>query len=446
MPAFFILLLRMLIVTGEQQTQWGNYDFPIRNGQNTRFDQYFIHSSYKKMPIDPYSQLYPVLVFPLGKVAVIYCNNTFEIQDSVFLMKDGTYTGHKSYISRGHPILFDFHVKQNHGGLYQCCYGWDWFSCRIMEVLEVIIRDPSLHRPQVSFGSIPVSIGEDFTVHCRVQENANKFYFQKDGKEVPHQRPSKNEITIQRATEEYVGNYSCSYSRQFLMSKPSDSMMLLITDPHLPQPDISSSSSGPVARGGEIAIQCEIKKPTVIFYLHINENPPKRIIETDGKKCKYYFKNFSVTDQGSYRCSCALPEKPFLISNRSHSLDLFLLDEEANKPRHTDPIAIGVCVTFIILFLLLVIFWYKRRTDALLEETQASGESSFRVLRAHRATKSSGTSKAGRKHLEKELPKDDPATQQQNIVYAELKRYTSDMPQAEAETDDDVVYATITVH
>ncbi|XP_060636417.2 leukocyte immunoglobulin-like receptor subfamily B member 4A [Anolis sagrei] len=442
MPAFFVLLLGILIVIGEEQRPWGNYDFPTWNGQNRRVDQDFNFNN-EKMPINPSSQLYPVLVVSPGKWVTIHCNNTFKIQGSIHLKKDGRFTNHHQFNSRGHPVSFPFIVNHDDGGLYQCCYGQGHFLCRVGEGLELVIRDSRLLRPQVSFGSIPVRIGDVFTVHCRVQINAEKFYFQKDGKEVPHQTPSKNELTIQGASEEHVGNYSCSYSWQFLMSKPSDSMLLLITGADLSQPTISSDASGPVARGAQISITCETKMPPVIFYLHINENPPKRIMDSNEIKSKYYFKNFSETDQGSYSCSCARQEKPFLVSERSHTLNLLLLDEESNKTGHTVLIAIGVCVILFIPFLLLILFWFKRRRDALLEETQTSGERSFRVLRIHRATKHSGTSKSGRKHLEKEPPKDDPATQPQNIVYAELKRYTSDRPQAEAETEDDVIYTTI---
>ncbi|XP_042332698.1 leukocyte immunoglobulin-like receptor subfamily B member 2 [Sceloporus undulatus] len=334
MLTFSILLLGVLLVTGRKMNRC-------------------------KMLVVPSSQLYPTVIVPLGKNATIKCNDTFSAKLPVSLVKNGKKIETPKGGFRSH-IFSIANVSQEHGGLYKCFCGPEAYRDAYGrdEAVEHLIRIPYLPRPRVSFGSVEVGIGKDFTIHCRVQGEASKFYFQKDGKQIPHQHPFEIKITIQRARKEHAGNYSCSYSLPFLMSEPSDPEELT-TDTQIPRPTTSSNS-----------------------------------------------------------------------------------DEES---RLTIPIAIGVCATLLFLFLLLFLGWYKRRRDALLEATETSGERSFRVLRAHWRAKPTGTSTAGEGHMEKQPPKDDSFTQPKDIIYAELRKTSSDS-QEEAEPDNDVVYTTVIVH
>ncbi|XP_033024276.1 LOW QUALITY PROTEIN: leukocyte immunoglobulin-like receptor subfamily A member 2 [Lacerta agilis] len=164
-------------------------------------------------------------------------------------------------IARGMAAFYITNVSRQHGGLYSCYYYSNLFRSNHSEQVKLMIIDQMLGKPNISFSSVDqITLGSNFTIRCQSPHEDVEFYFQNANTQVMHQTTA-NHFIIGRADPRHGGNYQCSYTRHsepFISSEPSNSLLLLLTDPSLPRPSLSLSSVV-VSVGETVSLQCQAK-------------------------------------------------------------------------------------------------------------------------------------------------------------------------------------------
>ncbi|XP_062992964.1 leukocyte immunoglobulin-like receptor subfamily A member 4 [Elgaria multicarinata webbii] len=225
-------------------------------------------------------------------------------------------------------------ISWEHEGNYSCIYRFTkkpFLFSAPSDPLELLVSDPSLPRPVISLNPMEkVFVGQNFTMNCETKAKVRKFYFQRNGDEMDRPWSSYSNIAmfpIDNASRDNGGTYRCSYILldNFTISKPSDPVEFLLTDPNLPRPAISSKPGVSVALGKLVKIRCEVNNGSFVFYLHKSGDPTKRWpMNSDKNMGQHYIRAFSLEDKGKYSCSCAVSERDFVVSEHSKTLELFL--------------------------------------------------------------------------------------------------------------------------
>ncbi|CAI5790774.1 immunoglobulin superfamily member 1-like [Podarcis lilfordi] len=265
-------------------------------------------------------------------------------------------------------------------------------------------------------------------------------------------------FTISDVSKKDAGRYSCSYTsvrQPYLLSEPSNPVELLLTDPQLPRPIISISSRKPFSVGKDVTIVCEIAEGPATVYLHKAGELRKWARDSYANVTEFYFRKITMKDKGNYSCCWAKLRSPFLVSNRSHLLELSVLDDASlnqisNYAQINQSLVVvsGILVFLVFLLLSAAFFWFKGKSNSIQQATQSSDEPSFRVMKRHRVSTPASTLAVGWTRIHKQLPKHDAPTETEDIIYADLKR-EAPHTQEEARSYDgseDLVYAAVFQH
>ncbi|XP_053120285.1 leukocyte immunoglobulin-like receptor subfamily A member 4 [Hemicordylus capensis] len=243
----------------------------------------------------------------------------------------------------GTARFFISSVSQDDGGSYTCSYRpptGEFISSETSDVLELFVLDPN--RPTIFLSPTgQITFGENATFHCQTPQKAVRFYLKKAGDQMSQELMKTNEtlakLTISNVNWKSGGRYSCRYGlslNPFFISKPSEPVELLITDPDLPRPNISLNSDWVAVLGSNVTIQCWAKGPIQVFYLH---KPRGQIIShlavPEGDAEKFIISRVVLEDRGSYRCSYRPSTELFTASETSYDdVKLLVLDPSLPRP------------------------------------------------------------------------------------------------------------------
>ncbi|XP_049988533.1 leukocyte immunoglobulin-like receptor subfamily B member 3 isoform X3 [Alexandromys fortis] len=118
-----------------------------------------------------------------------------------------------------------------------------------------------------------VTIGTEVTIICEGPSNAQEYHFYKEGypdSQVPTSRKDteeKHKIFISSIESHNAGQYSCFYKSPAGISKPSDTLELVVTGVHSSKVTLNSLTSPVVISGGYVTLQCSSKEKYDSFIL-----------------------------------------------------------------------------------------------------------------------------------------------------------------------------------
>ncbi|KAJ6651646.1 hypothetical protein lerEdw1_020764, partial [Lerista edwardsae] len=278
----------------------------------------------------------------LGSPVTIQC--WVEVSSKrFFLHKSGEQMKPQSRKPDGNMVMFTIpNVGRDDGGRYCCSYRPELFiSSETSNYVEMLVLDPSMPRPHIFLRPAEgVALGRNITLRCQSRNSAWRVYLFMAGQQIPHQlmeaKGATANFTIANVSWESGGRYSCGYSLKsdpFILSKFSHPLELLIVDPNLPRPSISLNLPKMPLLGSNATIQCWVRGPSEMFYLHkAGEQMRPRLVKADGDIAVLPINNLGQDDGGKYRCSHR-PESGLLISSEtSDDVDMVVVDPGLPRP------------------------------------------------------------------------------------------------------------------
>ncbi|XP_039374115.1 immunoglobulin superfamily member 1-like [Mauremys reevesii] len=166
---------------------------------------------------------------------------------SVFVLCQGLHSGVRFVLNKGgrhvahvdtekSQFVFPINsVQREQGGNYSCSHhSRSEPLTRWSDPVELVVRDPSLPRPNISLSPTGVvAPGADVTIWCQGQRRDVRFFLHKAGDLTPqqHMDPAGDgaEFRIPSVGREHGGSYSCSYrprSEPFISSQLSNIVQL----------------------------------------------------------------------------------------------------------------------------------------------------------------------------------------------------------------------------
>ncbi|XP_053216139.1 leukocyte immunoglobulin-like receptor subfamily A member 3 [Podarcis raffonei] len=238
-------------------------------------------------------------------------------------------------------------------GIYKCLYNFAGIR-QVTDPFELLIRDPSFPKPVLSLEPMDeITIGQRVTMRCGTQGEVKRFYLQKDNFQDWSIHSDMNMFTISDVSNKDAGRYSCSYTsvrQPYLLSEPSNSVELLLTDPQLLRPTISISPTRPLKVGENITITCAFPETPALVYLHKAGESTKTVQDSNARVTKFYLRKITLEGKGNYCCSWAQSRSPFLVSKCSNWVELLVSDPYFPRPiislGPTELVAFGGNVTF----------------------------------------------------------------------------------------------------
>ncbi|XP_020950549.1 T-cell-interacting, activating receptor on myeloid cells protein 1 [Sus scrofa] len=137
-----------------------------------------------------------------------------------------------------------------------------------------------------------------------------------------------------------AGEYTCEYHRKghpHLASQPSEALLLLVTG-YLPKPSLQAHQAGVATEGEQVTLQCQ--RPDsgtgimTFALLKAGTSVPVQLRIPAGRETDFSLQNVKVKDTGNYSCVYYQRRAPFLASQPSNSLEIWVA---ASSPRTTTP-------------------------------------------------------------------------------------------------------------
>ncbi|KAL8176756.1 UNVERIFIED_CONTAM: hypothetical protein K2H54_038301 [Gekko kuhli] len=161
------------------------------------------------------------------------------------------------------------------------------------------------------------------------------FYLEKDGQNITTDQKVDGGVatfSIYNVSREHGRIYACYYyDINQKRSERSESVELLVIDPHLPRPNISLSPGKMAFPGSNITVQCWVKSLNNTFYLH-NARGPIRSVAPDGDMALFHISNVSSDDGGNYSCSYKFQSDFSISSETSDIANLWVFDPRLSRP------------------------------------------------------------------------------------------------------------------
>ncbi|XP_075771202.1 uncharacterized protein LOC112545992 [Pelodiscus sinensis] len=207
--------------------------------------------------------------------------------------------------------------------------------------LELVVAEPSDPKPSISLSSSGwVTLGGAVSIWCWGQRLGRRFVLKTAGGQFLHKDPDGFvvEFPLSSLRREQGGSYSCSYhsrSEPFTVSYPSDPVELVLTDPSLPKPSISSSATWVTVPGADVTIWCQGPGGDVRFFLHqAGDLTQPRPMDPAGDRAEFHIRPVGRQHGGSYSCSYRPRAEPFVSSPPSDPMGLVVAGEtDLTQPR-----------------------------------------------------------------------------------------------------------------
>ncbi|XP_053120284.1 immunoglobulin superfamily member 1-like [Hemicordylus capensis] len=302
----------------------------------------------------PSISFYPSTIALLGSRVTIQCQASGP-RKIFYFEKAGNQRVQQFETVGDSGTLFFQNVTRDHGGKYSCSYRYppESIISRTSDNVELLVRDPSFSRPTISLSSSGrPARGRTVILHCQSQSPANRFYLHKSEDHMAEMFIETNgteaSFPISIGNWGHGGNYSCSYCPElesFVISEPSDSVELLITDPALLRPSISLEPRGIALLGSTVTIWCQTRSRRKIFYLEQAGGQRIQQYESQGDRGRFVFRNVTQEQTGYYSCSYRYLALFFIISGTSDNVELLGLDPKLPRPvisiNHSGLVAAG---------------------------------------------------------------------------------------------------------
>ncbi|XP_043293561.1 T-cell-interacting, activating receptor on myeloid cells protein 1 isoform X3 [Cervus canadensis] len=197
-------------------------------------------------------------------------------------------------------------------------------------------RAEALPKPSLrAWPSSVVPAGSSVTLRCGAPARNVSFTLKKGGRlwemvQSPDSTEGRAEFHLPGVTVQHAGEYSCEYHRTGdprVSSGPSDALLLLVTG-YLSKPSLQAHRRGAVIEGQEVTLQCQRPATdlrTVMFaLLKAGSAAPVQVRAPAGRETDFSLRNVSARDSGNYSCVYYQARAPFLTSQASPHLELWV--------------------------------------------------------------------------------------------------------------------------
>ncbi|KAM9755963.1 T-cell-interacting, activating receptor on myeloid cells protein 1-like isoform 2-T2 [Dama dama] len=188
-------------------------------------------------------------------------------------------------------------------------------------------RAEALPKPSLrAWPSSVVPARSSVTLRCGAPARNVSFTLKKGGRvwemvQSPDSTESRGEFHLPDVTSSHAGEYSCEYHRTGdprVSSGPSDALLLLVT----------AHRRGAVIEGQEVTLQCQRPATdlgTVMFaLLKAGSAAPVQVRAPAGRETDFSLRSVSARDSGNYSCLYYQARAPFLTSQASPHLELWV--------------------------------------------------------------------------------------------------------------------------
>ncbi|XP_023363745.1 T-cell-interacting, activating receptor on myeloid cells protein 1-like [Otolemur garnettii] len=127
-----------------------------------------------------------------------------------------------------------------------------------------------------------------------------------------------------------AGEYTCEYYRKGspdISSQRSDVLLLLVTG-YLPKPSLKIHQNHKVSARGNLTFQCQkldpLVQPVMFALLKAGTSNPLQLRGPEENGVEFSLQNLTVGDTGSYSCVYYQSSPPFLASQPSNHLEIWV--------------------------------------------------------------------------------------------------------------------------
>nr|XP_060636418.1 leukocyte immunoglobulin-like receptor subfamily A member 2 [Anolis sagrei ordinatus] len=302
-------------------------------------DLFVVDSKFPRPAISPS----PIMLVPPGGNATIQCKSNKPSMRFFYLQKSGDEMPQQSLETN--ETVAEFHImnaNKNHTGEYSCRYSTEsapFIVSKMSNLTRLVITDSHLPKPSISL--IPdgiVMLTDRMRIECTANHSGNRFYLYKgiDKKQQQIVITEGNRVLfpINNLHKEDAGSFSCSYmnpSEFFTTSETSDNVTLLVTDPSLPKPNISSENMKFIVLESNISVNCGESALNGNYFL-LKDDHVISHHSLEANETTFVISNATLAHGGKYACSYSSSSQPFVISLQSKNVTIQITDPTLMKP------------------------------------------------------------------------------------------------------------------
>uniref|UniRef100_G3T7G2 Immunoglobulin superfamily member 1 n=1 Tax=Loxodonta africana TaxID=9785 RepID=G3T7G2_LOXAF len=272
-----------------------------------------------------------------GKNVTLHCQGAFQGMRFA-LLQEGTQDPLQFQSASGNSADFILHtVGAEDSGNYSCVYYETTMSNRgshlsmpIMIWVTDTFPKPWLYAEPSSV----IPLGQNVTLWCQGPVHEVGYILHKEGEATSMQlwgsSSDDGAFLITNISGASIGRYSCCYHPDWtspIKIQPSNTLELIVTG-LLPKPSLLAQPGPMVAPGENITLQCQGELPDSTFVL-VKEGAQQPLEQQrpSGYRADFWMPAVRGEDSGIYSCVYYLDSAPFVASNHSDPLEIWVTDK-----------------------------------------------------------------------------------------------------------------------